>query len=137
MATRYFKKTLVHTRIFGRDGKPIAFEVFPGMVGVMEVDVEKSPALVEDLQKFIEKKLGGVSELKQEEFETLKKKTERPAPVRAPNKAQSPALLPAADGTVRCPRCRGSGFCPGCGGRKFCATCKGTGRIAARQRSPG
>lgn len=78
---RYFKKTLAQTRLFDAKGQPVPFRIFPGMVGLLELDTEdpKNTEQLALLDRFLARKVGGVSEVSQAEFEELKKKLAAPA----------------------------------------------------------
>lgn len=58
---KWFLKELPNSPVFDRNGKKIPFEVYGGDFGGITVDETVNPELVEDLEKLIKKRAGGVS----------------------------------------------------------------------------
>lgn len=71
---KFFKKSNPGNKIIGRDGKPIPFErLADGSLGIISADEDKQDRLIEALMSYVDKKLGGVTEITKEEYEELKK----------------------------------------------------------------
>lgn len=91
MAKHFFKKEIVSKPLIGPEGKPINFEPIPGNTGLLVIDSEAKPDLVEWLLKNTGKK--GLSEITQDEHLGLKKKREYQAAQR-PSRPQQNVLRP-------------------------------------------